>query len=298
MTSLTVGTVVHDFFVDYLRQQKGLRQSSVRSYRDTLRLFLPFVAKGTGRAVSRLQLAELSLEQVLGFLRHIETDRHNSVATRNQRLAALRTFFEYLGRRSPEALRLCEQIAVIPSKRTPMPDTRFISRDDVQALFSRLPSLGRLALRDRALLLFLYNTGARVQEVSDLRIAHLTLERPPSVRLFGKGGKWRACPLWQEPPSSLLCSLVDAYRSRTAPCLYPVLGDRSRALGFTSGYAASPPMSRPQALAINGACLRTSGATRRPSICWKPVSMSTSSGVGSGTSVSPRPIVTPRSRRV
>ena len=65
------------------------------------RLFLPFVAKGTGRPVSRLQLAELSLEQVLGFLRHMEEDRHNSVATRNQRLAALRTFFEYLGRRSP-----------------------------------------------------------------------------------------------------------------------------------------------------------------------------------------------------
>ena len=112
MSTLTVGTVVHDFFVNYLRQQKGLRQSSVRSYRDTLRLFLPFVAKGTGRSVSRLQLAELSLEQVLGFLRHMEEDRHNSVATRNQRLAALRAFFEYLGRRSPEALRLCEQIAV------------------------------------------------------------------------------------------------------------------------------------------------------------------------------------------
>jgi integrase/recombinase XerD len=208
MSGLTVGTVVHDFFVDYLRQQKGLRQSSMRSYRDTLRLFLPFVAKGTGRPISRLQLAELSLEQVLGFLRHMEEDRHNSVATRNQRLAALRTFFEYLGRRSPEALRLCEQIAVIPSKRTPMPDTRFISRDDVQALFSRLPNLGRLALRDRALLLFLYNTGARVQEVSDLRIAHLTLGRPPSVRLLGKGGKWRACPLWRETAEQLAL-LVD-----------------------------------------------------------------------------------------
>ena len=203
MSALTVGTVVHDFFIDYLRQQKGLRQSSVRSYRDTLRLFLPFVANGTRRPISRLQLAQLSLEQVLGFLRHMEQDRHNSIPTRNQRLAALRTFFEYLGRRSPEALHLCEQVAAIPTKRTPLPDTRFIAREQVQELFARLPTLGRLALRDRVLLLFLYNTGARVQEVADLRIAHLTLERPPSVRLHGKGDKWRQCPLWQETAEQL-----------------------------------------------------------------------------------------------
>ena len=203
MSAPTVGSVVHDFFIDYLRQQKGLRQSSVRSYRDTLRLFLPFLANGTRRPISRLQLEELSLEQVLGFLRHMEQDRHNSIPTRNQRLAALRTFFEYLGRRSPEALHLCEQVAAIPSKRTPLPDTKFIGRDQVQELFARLPTLGRLALRDRVLLLFLYNTGARVQEVADLRIAHLTLERPPSVRLRGKGGKWRACPLWQETAEQL-----------------------------------------------------------------------------------------------
>src|SRR5271170_2993967 len=195
MSALTVGTVVHDFFVDYLRQQKGLRQSSMRSYRDTLRLFLPFVAKGTGRPISRLQLAELSLERVLGFLRHMEQDRHNSVPTRNQRLAALRTFFEYLGRRSPEALLLCQQVASIPVKRSPLPEARFIARDQVQALFDRLPGRGRLALRDRVLLLFLYNTGARVQEVADLRVEHLTLEPPAYVRLRGKGNKWRQCPL-------------------------------------------------------------------------------------------------------
>jgi site-specific recombinase XerD len=203
MSTLTVGAVVHGFFVDYLPQQKGLRQSSVRSYRDTLRLFLPFVAHDARRPISRLQLEDLSLERVLAFLRHMEQDRHNSIPTRNQRLAALRTFFEYLGRRSPDVLHFCQQVAAIPIKRTPLPDTRFIAREQVQRLFERLPSLGRLALRDRSLLLFLYNTGARVQEVADLRIAHLTLDRPPSVRLHGKGGKWRQCPLWQETAEQL-----------------------------------------------------------------------------------------------
>jgi site-specific recombinase XerD len=203
MSTLTVGALVHDFFVDYLPQQKGLRPSSVRSYRDTLRLFLPFVANDARRRISHLQLEDFCLERVLAFLRHMEQERHNSVPTRNQRLAALRTFFEYLGRRCPEALHLCQQVAAVPTKRTALPDTRFIAREQVQALFDRLPTVGRLARRDRMLLLFLYNTGARVQEVADLRIEHLRLERPPSVRLRGKGGKWRQCPLWQETAEQL-----------------------------------------------------------------------------------------------
>jgi site-specific recombinase XerD len=203
MSSLTLGALVHDFFLDYLGPQKGLRQSSIRSYRDTLRLFLPFVANDAHHPISRLQLEDLSLERVLAFLRHMEQDRHNSIPTRNQRLAALRTFFEYLGRRSPEALHLCQQVAAIPIKRTPLPDTRFITREQVDGLFERLPTIGRFALRDRVLLLFLYNTGARVQEVANLRIGHLVLEQPPYVRLLGKGGKWRQVPLWKDTAAQL-----------------------------------------------------------------------------------------------
>lgn len=203
MSDPTLGALVHDFFLDYLCQQRGLRHSSVRSYRDTLRLFLPYVAKQARRPISRLRLEDLNLDRVLAFLRHIEQDRGNSIATRNQRLAALRTFVEYLGRRSPETLKLCQQVAAIPTKRTPLPDTRFIARDQVQTLFERLPNSGRLAFRDRVLLLFLYNTGARVQEVVDVRVEHLTLERPAYVRLHGKGDKWRQCPLWQDTAEQL-----------------------------------------------------------------------------------------------
>jgi site-specific recombinase XerD len=195
--------LVHDFFVEYLSEQKGLRASSVRSYRDTMRIFLPFVAKDARRSISRLQLHELTLERVLGFLKYLEHERRNGIATRNQRLAVLRTFVEYLGRRSPETLMLSQQVAAIPTKRTVLPETRFIARDQVQSLFEGLPELGRLALRDRVLLLFLYNTGARVQEVVDLRVEHLRLEAPPHARLHGKGGKWRQCPLWAETATQL-----------------------------------------------------------------------------------------------
>lgn len=193
-----LGPLLYSFFEDHLKCQKGLRPSSLRSYRDSLRLFLLFVAEKTGHKVSRLTLAELTCAQVLAFLQSVETDRHNHVRTRNQRLAAIRGFFDYLARRVPEMLKEAQSVAAVPTKRTTPPETFFLERDEVQALFASLPSEGRSALRDRALLLFLYNTGARVQEVADLRYKNLELEGQPRVHLHGKGDKWRVCPLWKE----------------------------------------------------------------------------------------------------
>lgn len=198
MNTPTLGLLLHDFLIDYLPQQKGLRPSTVKSYRDTLRLMLAMVAADSQCGVSELRLEHLTCERVLGFLRDLEQVRHNGVASRNQRLAALHTFFEYIGQRVPEMLHVSEQVAAIPLKRVPVPETCFLSREEMQQLFNQLPVKGRYALRDRGLLLFLYNTGARVQEVADLRLGHLTLTAPTSVRLHGKGDKWRSCPLWGE----------------------------------------------------------------------------------------------------
>lgn len=198
MTTPLLGPVLHAFFVDHLIALKGLRPASVRSYRDTVRLLLHYVAADKGGKISRLALEDLTFDRVLGFLRHLEEERGNHVRTRNQRLAAVHTFFEYIAGRAPEMLHVCQRVAAIPAKRVPPPETHFLERDEIQTLLARLPSRGRHALRDRALLLFLYNTGARVQEVADLRVEHLDLGAHPRVRLHGKGGKWRTCPLWQE----------------------------------------------------------------------------------------------------
>jgi site-specific recombinase XerD len=143
-------------------------------------------------------LEDLTCERVLGFLDGLETRRNNHIRTRNQRLAVLKTFFEYLVHRMPEGFREAHRIAAIPVKRTPPAEMRFMDRDEVQSLFASLPSAGTSAPRDRALLQFLYNTGARVQEVSDLRIKNLELHAAPRVHLHGKGDKWRTCPLWKE----------------------------------------------------------------------------------------------------
>ena len=209
-----LGPVLHSFFASHLITVKGLRPASVRSYRDTVRLFLLFIAADKGCKITRLTLSDLTFDRVVAFLRHLEQERGNHPRTRNQRLAALHCLFDYLAGREPDMLATGQQVAAIPIKRAAPPETRFLERDEIEDLLRQLPRDGRLALRDRALILFLYNTGARAQEVADLRAEHLDLGGHPLVRLHGKGGKWRTCPLWQQTARLLTALLGPAGAAR------------------------------------------------------------------------------------
>lgn len=211
----SLGQLVQSFFLDYLVVQRGLRLSTVRSYRDTMRLFLRFVSEQTRQPISRLSVEDLTFNQALSFLKHLEYERGNHARTRNQRRAALHTFFEYVALRMPEMLATCQQIAAIPAKRSPPCATHYLEREEVKALLRQLPRQGCYALRDRTLLLFLYNTGARVQEVADLRIEHLDFEAPATAHLHGKGDKWRVCPLWEETVKYLVKLLAQRGNSVT-----------------------------------------------------------------------------------
>jgi site-specific recombinase XerD len=228
MTGTVLGPLLHAFLVDHLAVQKGLRRSSISSYRDTLRLFLGFVAADKRSKITRLALTDLTFERVLAFLRHLEESRHNHPRTRNQRMAALHTFFDYVATRSPEMLTVCQRVAAIPTKRSSPREIRFLERDDVAQLFARLPTRGVRAQRDRALLLFLYNSGARAQEVADLRLGNIDFGPPARVRLHGKGGKWRSCPLWED--TAILLRAVTEARANPLEDM-PVFADtRGRAL--------------------------------------------------------------------
>jgi integrase/recombinase XerD len=212
-----LGQVVFAYFEDHLKVQKGLRPGSIRSYRDTLKLFLIHVASLCRRPVTRLALSDLAFERVLDFLRMIEETRRNQAHTRNQRLAALRTFYRYLAVHHPEMLAEAQRVEAIPTKRVQAPRTVYLERDEIDTLFQTLPRSGALALRDRALLMFLYNTGARVQEAADVRLSDVDLSEPYRVRLHGKGDKWRSCPIWPQT-AELLKLLVSATQTgKTAP---------------------------------------------------------------------------------
>lgn len=225
MNSTLLGPLIHAFFEDQLMCQKGLRPASIGSYRDALRLFLLFVAEDAQSKITRLNLADLTGERVRRFLNFLEQERNNHIRTRNHRLAVIRDFFDYLATREPMLLAEAQQVAAIPIKRTSPPQIIYLEHDEINALFSSLPSSGPFALRDHALLLFLYNTGARVQEVADLRVAHLDLAPPPRSRLHGKGDKWRFCPLWDKT-AALLRQLL-AEQSPPPSLERPVFTSRS-----------------------------------------------------------------------
>ena len=211
--SQTLGRYLHAYFEDHLVCQKGLQAITIRSYRDTIRLFLQFIAAEQHSKMTQIKYSDLTNDRILAFLQYLDKERGNCVATRNQRLAALRSFFEYLANRIPEMLLEAQRIAAVPTKRTKPPRTLFIEKDEAEALFDE-PSLKKpQALRDRTLLLFLYNTGARVQEVADLCVNHFDFGPKPRVHLHGKGDKWRVCPLWLQTVS-LLEELTNSFAQK------------------------------------------------------------------------------------
>jgi integrase/recombinase XerD len=220
----TLGSLLHTFFEDHLLCQKGLQPTTIRSYRDALMLYLRFVAEDRRCKMTRLQACDLTCDRVLRFLEYLEKQRGNRVATRNQRLAALRSLFEYAATRNPELLAEAQRVAAVPTKRSPPPRTRYLQRDEVEAVFEALPSRGPRALRDRTLLLFLYNTGARVQEVAQLQVRHLELSSKPRVHLHGKGDKWRVCPLWLQTVDLLTQLLGNRAMNADAPVFVAATG--------------------------------------------------------------------------
>lgn len=221
-----IGPLIQSFFIDHLVTVKGLRPASVRSYRDTIRLLLGFVAKDNDSRITKLTVSDMTFERVVGFLRHLEDERGNHVRTRNQRLAAVHTLFDYIAAREPEMLGVCQRVTAIPMKRSAPAETHYLERDETEALFRGLPRRGTHALRDRALLLFLYNTGARVQEAADVRVGNLDLGESALVRLHGKGDKWRTCPLWRQTAELLsqLLELDDRAHVSDAPVFVSTTG--------------------------------------------------------------------------
>lgn len=198
---------VRRFLLEYLVGERNLAHNTQRSYRDTLLLFLPFVAKRLGRSVDQLAIEDVCAESLRQFLLDLEQKRGCSVSTRNQRLAAIHALARFIGERSPEHIAWLAQIRSIPFKKTSKPSLAYLEKHEMDSLLNAPDRLTRQGLRDHALLLFLYNSGARASEAAQLTIADLDLGNPPSVTLSGKGGKVRRCPLWPQT-ASILAPLI------------------------------------------------------------------------------------------
>lgn len=200
--------LLRGFFSDHLPGVRGMSRHTVLSYRDAVALYLRFLAGWRGRAVVDLDLGDVDSESVLAFLDHLEKVRGNSVATRNARLAALHAFARYAGAHAPEHLASCQSLLGVPFKRGRIAAVAYLEGEEVRAMLASTDPQTREGCRNHALLLTLFNTGARVQELLDLRPIDLQLQRPLQLRLYGKGRKERFCPLWPQTVDALRALLA------------------------------------------------------------------------------------------
>ena len=193
-----LATYIRAFLQDYLAVQKGYSRHTVLSYRDTIKLLLRFAAEQKNVPVTKLTFANLDPGLVIAFLGHIQKVRNNAASTRNIRLAGIRSLFTFIAEREPTLFEHCQRILQVPFKRTASTPVEYFERQEMAAILKAAANDQHDAGRDHALFLFMYNTGARVQEVVDLRVEALQLERPYQARIVGKGNKARICPLWPD----------------------------------------------------------------------------------------------------
>ena len=191
-----LGPWVRRFLLEYLVAERNLARNSQASYRDTLTLLLPFISSQAAVPIERLAVHDVSPDRVRGFLDHIERERGCGVVTRNQRLSTIHSLARFIGMRSPEHLDWCSQVRSVPFKKAVKTVIGYLDKPEVEALLRAPDRRTPLGSRDHALLLFLYNSGARADEAASLRVSNLQLGTSASVRILGKGAKWRVCPLW------------------------------------------------------------------------------------------------------
>lgn len=208
-----LGPWVRRFLLEHLVSERNLAYNTRASYRDTLRLLLPFLAHRARRSIDQLVVDDLTSECLRLFLKELEEKRSCGVATRNQRLAAIRSLAHFIGLRCPEYVAWYGQVRAVPFKKTPHPAITYLEKAEMDALLAT-PDLHSIqGQRDHAVLLFLYNTGARASEVAQALVGDLDLPHGPdqhssSVLIHGKGNKTRHCPLWAQM-SKELTSLVN-----------------------------------------------------------------------------------------
>ena len=234
--------LIQAFFVEYLLNQKHVSPRTLATYRDAFRLLLRFVHATKSVQPANLSVTDLDAPTILAFLDDIEQKRANCISSRNARLAAVRSFFRFVQMQEPAVLAVASRVLAIPVKRTERKLIGYLTRPEVDAILSAIEQTTWDGRRDHALLLTLYNSGARVSEIAGVRRDEVVLDGPASLKLHGKGRKERAVPLW----------------TKTAQVLrswFQELGDQSSGLAF--------PSARKQRLSRHGISYLLSRAAER-----------------------------------
>jgi site-specific recombinase XerD len=252
-----LGGWVRRFLIEHLVVERNLSRNTQRSYRGTLRLLIPFAADHHKAAVDRLGVTEVSADVVRGFPRHVKERRGCGVRTRNQRLAAIHALATFVGERCPELIPWCGEVRAVPFKRYDRPSLCYLDKPEIDALLAAPDRGTEQGRRDHRVLLFLYNTGARASEAAALATRDLDVrsDGSGSVRLIGKGGKTRHCPLW--PTTLRALRALASGRSPDEPVF------RNRRLAPSRGLSSTRPSHGTRPI------LSLPGSVRNPST-WQP----------------------------
>jgi integrase/recombinase XerD len=202
---------LESFFHRRLTQQRNATSATIKAYRDALRLLVLFASKSVRKQPCALTVGDLDRDMILAYLDHLEHSRGNDIHTRNARLTAIRSFFHHVAANDPASIGVAQRVLAIPSKKSDVPTTHYLSRPELDALIGAPNTSSPCGRRDRALLLFLARTGARISEALAVEAADLSLDGARSqVMLRGKGRKQRVVPL----ASDLVATLENLLRER------------------------------------------------------------------------------------
>jgi len=218
----SLAPTLESFFAVRLIQQRRASPETISAYRATFRLLLGFAQRQLGKRPSALDLADLDVQLITAFLAHLEQDRHNSIRTRNARLAAIRSMFRYAALRHPELSALIQQVLAIPDKRSERTIVTFLNDSEVDALLDAPDTRTRTGRRDRALLAVAVQTGLRVSELTALTCSDVELGKGAHVRCLGKGRKQRCTPLTTATVAVVQAWLTETGIETSAP-LFPTI---------------------------------------------------------------------------
>jgi site-specific recombinase XerD len=261
----TLGPLLQGFFTDRLVQQRQASSHTVVAYRNTFRLLLRFAWQKTGKQPAQLAIDDLDAPLVGAFLQHLETERGNSVTTRNARLAAIHSLFRYAAFHALEHAALIQRVLAIPAKRTDRTIVCYLAKDEIEALLAAPDRSTWHGRRDHALLHLAAQTGLRVSELTGVKIQDIHLGRAPHVYCHGKGRKDRLTPLTRHTVNALRTWLAERgghpddplFASRSGRPLSPDAVERLVSKHTTTAAAACPSI---QAKNVTPHTLRHSAA--------------------------------------
>lgn len=229
--------LLSNFLLNELPIIRNQSNNTISSYRDAYIQLLNYMTVVKNIKLNNIRVNDLSVETIVDFLNWLETEKLNCINTRNQRLAAIHSLFKYIQKQTPEYMFLCQQVIAIPFKKTEKKLVNYLNEDTTKKLLASPDTTNKKGRRDQALLTLLYDSGARVQELADLKVCDLRIDIPAQVKLTGKGRKTRSVPLMDKTVILMNQYLkeqkLDDLRSSEHPLFYNSQGNKLTRQGIT-----------------------------------------------------------------